>query len=80
MQAAVTKSVFQSGLTSWTGSIIWKKGHPVTVQPARWEHQIWGGTGYQDLPFHWSRVQLMDICHSPTTAYPATVRAVMKYV
>lgn len=76
----VTKrvAVFQSGLTSWTGRIIWKKSHPVTMQPARWGHQGW--YRLPGPPLHWSLVQLMDICHSPTTADPATLRAAMKYV
>lgn len=61
-----------------TGRIIWTSSHLFIMQWARWRHQ--GCYRLPEPPLHWSLVQLMDICHSPTTADPATVRAVMKYV
>lgn len=82
MQAAETKR-------SWCLSVrldILDRKHNLEERPPG--HHAAGQMGTPDLgwyrlpgpPFHWSWVQLMDICHSPTTADPATVRAVMKYV
>lgn len=39
------------------------------MQPARWGHQGW--YRLPGPPLRWSRVQLMDICHNPTTADPS---------
>lgn len=72
------KSCYFSVLTPWTWRIIWDKSHLGNMQPARWGHQGW--YRLPGPPLQWSCVQLMDICHSPTTADPATLRAAMKYV
>lgn len=61
-----------------SSGIIQTSQHLVAIQSARWGHQ-----GWHRLPraaLHWSMVQLMDICQSPTTADPATVGSEMKYL
>lgn len=49
-----------------------------SVRPARWGHRGW--RGLPTPPLRQPLVQLMDICHSPTTAERAAVSAAMKYV